>query len=180
MFGSTYKIYSKFTYLTGEILCTLSKYYHIANLSLSPLEPWLYKVLGSSNVKLQWFLWAVHLLSLHGALWVEEVGDVFWRQDIFAFESVTYSHFHNVKRRSWHTTEITKKSSEEKEYQMLNNAQTCAERQMEVKCNSWVDEITIKSYNEKLQATNTAEWFSATKLSSLESYYNCNGMGNSV
>lgn len=32
MFGSTCKIYSKCTYLTGKILCTLSKHYHIANL----------------------------------------------------------------------------------------------------------------------------------------------------
>lgn len=63
---------------------------------------------------------------------------------------------------------------------MLNNAQTSAERQMEVKCNSWVEEITIKSYNKELQATNTAGWFAETKHSSLGSGYSCDGMGNPV
>lgn len=97
----------------------------------------------------------------------EEAGDVIWRQDIFAFENVTYSHWHNIKRRSWHTAEVTNTSSEEKEYQMLHNARTSAERQMEGKCNSQVEEITRKSYNKELQATNTAKCFAETKLSSL-------------
>lgn len=51
---------------------------------------------------------------------------------------------------------------------MLHNARTSAERQMEGKCNSQVEEITRKSYNKELQATNTGEWFAETKLSSLE------------
>lgn len=97
----------------------------------------------------------------------EEAGDVIWRQGIFAFENVTYSHWHNIKRRSWHTAEVTNTSSEEKEYQMLHNARTSAERQMEGKCNSQVEEIARKSYNKELQATNTAKWFAETKLSSL-------------
>lgn len=49
---------------------------------------------------------------------------------------------------------------------MLHNARTSAERQMEGKCNSQVEE-TRKSYNKELQATNTAKWFAETKLSSL-------------
>lgn len=31
-FGSTYKIYSKCTYLTNKVFCTLSKHYHLTNL----------------------------------------------------------------------------------------------------------------------------------------------------
>lgn len=50
---------------------------------------------------------------------------------------------------------------------MLHNARTSAERQMEGKCNSQVEEIARKSYNKELQATNTAKWFAETKLSSL-------------
>ena len=51
---------------------------------------------------------------------------------------------------------------------MLHNARTSAERQMEGKCNSQVEEITRKSYNKELQATNTAEWFTETKLQVLQ------------
>jgi len=51
---------------------------------------------------------------------------------------------------------------------MLHNARTSAERQMEGECNSQVEEITRKSYNKELQATNTTERLAETKLSSLE------------
>lgn len=90
--------------------------------------------------------------------WGEEAGDVIWRQDSFAFENVTYSHWHTIKRRSWHTAEVTNTSSKEKEYQLLHNAQTSAERQMEGKCNSQVEEMARKSYIEELQVRNMAEW----------------------
>lgn len=113
-------------------------------------------------------LWTLHLLSfmVHHERG-EEAGAVIWRQDIFAFENVTYSHWHNIKRRSWHTKEATNTSSEEKEHQIPHNAQTSAERQMEGKCNSQVEEIARKSYNKELQAINSTEGFSETKLSSL-------------
>lgn len=90
-----------------------------------------------------------------------------WSEDIFVFENVTYSYWHNIKRRSWHTEEATNTSSEEKAYQMLHNAQTSAERQMEDKGNSQVEEITRKCYNKELQATKTTEGFAETKLTSL-------------